>query len=445
MADYNWEMTGPPDEVTIATDPEAVASWNNYVEQATSDYGGGYDTPFAPQVIANPVYEDPTYWNSGNVAYQTGGGETAYAESFLRPEEYVSMGYAAPYTAEEIKAAINPENIRYGFENTPYASVRGASDLSAGEYVVDPNTNKFVLDQNGNPIPVPREKAKDGSFDSFMTTYVIPAMLAAGAIGTGLGAAGLIGEGAALAGSGEAGLLGATGETAAAPSFASTVGNLESAVAGNIGTPLTQASTNTALVPFTEGYALPYGQGYIPSSTVQSIATGVGNVPSVATGAALPAEFTFNAALPEVGSLSGTSIGANASLAPQSILGSGLGSGGEIGTSYLLGASGAPATDVFGRLIKASSVGFGGYPADMPPLTFEDLLGNLFGGIPSFGLGKLGLGSLLGAGKGLGGGGAAAKQMAGGSYVPKGMVDYSGILSLLAPKETKKNRSSLLG
>jgi hypothetical protein len=47
-------------------------------------------------------------------------------------------------------------------------------------------------------------------------------------------------------------------------------------------------------------------------------------------------------------------------------------------------------------------------------------------------------------GKGLGGGGgAAAKGAAGGSFVPKGMVDYSGILNLLAPKTS--TRSSLLG
>lgn len=214
MQDYNWEMTGPPDLVTQLTDPEAVADYNNYVAEVIGEYGGGV-SPNIPQFIDNPVYEDPTYWGSGKTAYQTGGGETAYAESFLRPEEYLSMGYAAPYTREQILAAVNPENIRYGFQNTPYASVFGASDLSGGEYVVDPNTGRFVLDQAGNPIPVPREKPKDGTFDTIMTEYLIPAMLAAGAAGTGLGAAGLIGAGAGgtalggstLAATGEVGLL----------------------------------------------------------------------------------------------------------------------------------------------------------------------------------------------------------------------------------------------
>lgn len=60
------------------------------------------------------------------------------------------------------------------------------------------------------------------------------------------------------------------------------------------------------------------------------------------------------------------------------------------------------------------------------------------------GLGNLG--AMLGAKAlgGLGGGGAAAKPMgASGSYVPKGMVDYAGILNLLAPKTS--TRASLLG
>jgi len=195
MSDYNWEMTGPPDAITIATNPGAVADWNKFVGEATDGQGV---SPNIPQRIDNPVYEDPTYWASGNVAYQTGGGETAYAPSFLRPQEYLSNALAAPYSTQEINAAVNPSNIRYGYNNTPYASVRGASDLSGGEYVVNPQTGKFVLDASGNPIPVPQEPYKQGTFDNIMTSYVIPGMLAAGAIGTGLGAAGLIGEGAAL-------------------------------------------------------------------------------------------------------------------------------------------------------------------------------------------------------------------------------------------------------
>jgi hypothetical protein len=68
--------------------------------------------------------------------------------------------------------------------------------------------------------------------------------------------------------------------------------------------------------------------------------------------------------------------------------------------------------------------------------------------VPSSWFSGLGnLGTLLGAKAlgGLGGGGAAAGRGAagGGSFVPKGMVDYSGILNLLAPKTS--TRTSLLG
>lgn len=65
---------------------------------------------------------------------------------------------------------------------------------------------------------------------------------------------------------------------------------------------------------------------------------------------------------------------------------------------------------------------------------------------PSWYSGFGNLGTMLGAKAlgGLGGGGAAAGRAAGGgSYVPKGMVDYAGILNLLAPKTT--TRTSLLG
>jgi len=113
------ELTTPKAEAAPASVKEyqfAVSqgykgSYTDYqlAQRAAGAAGGG----LPPQAIANPVYEDPTYWGSGNVAYQTGGGETAYAEAFLRPEEYVSMGYAAPYTREQLLAAVNPENIRY--------------------------------------------------------------------------------------------------------------------------------------------------------------------------------------------------------------------------------------------------------------------------------------------------------------------------------------------
>lgn len=205
---------------------------------------------------------------------------------------------------------------------------------------------------------------------------------------------------------------------------------------GEFTIPTTNQLTNASLVNYAPGYADAIG--YVPSSTVESIATGVGNVPGVAIGSSIPAEFGLNAALPA--QALGEGFGMSSALAPQSILGSGLGAGGEIGTSYLLGASGAPATDMFGNLIKASSVGFGGFPAT--GLGLLDLFGNPFG--------KLLGGNLA---KGLLGGGSAARNAAlkqagqSSTYNPRGMVDYSGILGLISPQLANKpsSRSSLLG
>lgn len=206
---------------------------------------------------------------------------------------------------------------------------------------------------------------------------------------------------------------------------------------GEVTIPTTNQLTNASLVNYSPGYA--DALGYVPSSTVESIATGVGNVPGVAIGSSIPAEFGFNAALPGQFAPSG-GFGLSSSLAPQSILGSGLGAGGEIGTSYLLGASGAPATDMFGNLIKASSVGFGGYPA--AGLGLLDLLGNPFGKLLTGNLAK----GILGGGAG-GRAGALQQLAKGGTYNPRGAVDYSGILGLISPQLAQKqtSRTSLLG
>jgi hypothetical protein len=53
--------------------------------------------------------------------------------------------------------------------------------MSGGEYIVDPKTNKFVLDANGNPMHVPIEPYKKGTWTTIMDNYVIPAFLATAA------------------------------------------------------------------------------------------------------------------------------------------------------------------------------------------------------------------------------------------------------------------------
>ena len=549
---YNWEMTGAPDEVTIATNPEAVADYNRYVAEVNAgqaEYGGG----LPPQFIDNPIYEDPTYWNSGKTAYRTGGGETAYAESFLRPEEYLSMGYAAPYTAAQIRAAVNPENIRYGFQNTPYASVFGASDLSGGEYVVDPKTNKFVLDQSGNPIPVPRERADSGGFDKFMET-AIPLALAAGAAGTGLGALGLIGAGAggtalgapALAATGEVGLLSNPLVLAAlkGSGYGALTGGVTSALTG-------QDALKGALIGGATGGILGGGEaalfpgvaeaakGSVAASGLLGAGRGVagGTINTLLGGGDLKKNILYGGVL-------GGALGAGSEYffptAPTSITGregeaprwadqkdvirttgksldfadnikygnvqnmgyagdnytdfrlppavrtgggydvldpnyitnrGGYGTGGYSGTGLnydikqLYGGVGlnpnlnystTGLANTAEALSQASGVdinraefaGRGGLTADQEAaldraLTAADYATptNWFSGLGNLGT-MLGLGA-LGRGAGGGGGGAGRAGAAGGSFVPKGMVDYSGILNLLAPKTS--TRSSLLG
>ena len=96
---------------------------------------------------------------------------------------------------------------------------------------------------------------------------------------------------------------------------------------------------------------------------------------------------------------------------------------------------------------RAEFAGRGGLTADQEAALDRALTAADYATPSSWFSGLGNLGALLGAkglgGLGGGGGGAAAKGAAGGSYVPKGMVDYAGILNLLAPKSS--TRASLLG
>ena len=547
--DYNWEMTGPPDIVTQLTDPGAVISWNEYVGEATEGQGV---SPNIPQRIET-IYDDPEYVNLNKTAYQGGDGQTYYAESFLRPEEYVSMGYAAPYSRAQLLAAVNPDNIRYGFQNTPYAGIFSESGQSAGEYVVDPNTGRFVLDQSGNPIPVPREQAGSGGFDSFMEK-AIPALLFAGAAGTGLGALGLIGAGAStpalgakvLASTGEVGLLsnplvlaalkgsgmgalsggvtsaltgqdalkgaligGATGGILGGGEAALFPGVAEAAKGSVAASGLLNASRGAAggaintllgggdlkknvLYGGVLGGVLGAGSEYFFPTAPTSItgmegdaprwateqetartagksydfglkqkAGDVANMgyagenrtawelnPRVKTGGGynvLEPEYITNRGGYGVGGYSG--IGLNPKI-EQLYGGIGLNPNLNYNTEGLANTAEALSQASGVDINRAEFAGRGGLTADQEAaldraLTAADYATptNWFSGLGNLGT-MLGMGA-LGRGAGGGGGGARVPGAAGGSFVPKGMVDYSGILSLLAPKTS--TRSSLLG
>jgi hypothetical protein len=165
--------------------------------------------------------------------------------------------------------------------------------------------------------------------------------------------------------------------------------------------------------------------GVAAGSTLPSAGMAVGSAPSTVG--------SFSAAMPAQGSVGGAGL-FSAELAPGTILGSGLSGGGEIGASYALGANGLPATSLLGQAIPASSVGFGIIPETVTAAS------------------SLGIKDVIDAariGKGLLGGAEQPAQpnpmQRQQNVMPRGQVDYSGILNLLQARSPQRNPYSLLG
>jgi hypothetical protein len=138
--------------------------------------------------------------------------------------------------------------------------------------------------------------------------------------------------------------------------------------------------------------------------------------------------------------------------APSLATGLGVGAGGVLGAGAL-----SPETIAYIEAMKAGT-GYGLNASQVPNLAqglelaapsgltgIDSLLSSL-GSALKTPLGQLGVRGGLGL---LSGGGqqAAVPQMAGGSgtYAPKGQVDYTPILNLLAPRQIARNTNSLLG
>ena len=155
--DYNFEMTGKPSDQELASNPDVANAWYK----------------FSGTAPAAPITTPPNW---------------------LRPEDYTSNGFAAPYTKEQANATVNPNDIRQGYNGAYYSGLQGSSSYfdptSAGEYLVDPKTNKFLKDQSGNLIPVPQKPNNPNDMGDVMSNYIIPAFIAAGSIPVlgGLGA-----------------------------------------------------------------------------------------------------------------------------------------------------------------------------------------------------------------------------------------------------------------
>jgi hypothetical protein len=118
----------------------------------------------------------------------------------------------------------------------------------------------------------------------------------------------------------------------------------------------------------TSGLTVPTGSAIavdpsIAAGSGADLATAGTTSTGAATGAGLSGTSGLNPALPAAGANAGAGTGLSASLAPNTVLGTGLPGGGEIGVAYQLGASGLPAVDFLGNPIPASSVGLNGSTA----------------------------------------------------------------------------------
>jgi hypothetical protein len=231
------------------------------------------------------------------------------------------------------------------------------------------------------------------------TGYVDPSLFAAEAGAAGAGAAGGTAAGTGLtAGAGASGGLLASGGT---------VGAL-----GGAGSAAGIAGTQAAA-----------GLGIAGGSAL----AGTG----AAIGAGLSGVGGLSPALPAAGGVGGAGA-MSAQLAPGTILGTGLPGGGAIGSSYMLGAGGLPATNALGQLVPASSVSFGGQAVPSIGLSAKDAL-------DAARLGK----NLLEQSATTP---AQATAQLRGTTVPRGGVDYSGLLNLLSPRMAqRRNLNSLLG
>jgi hypothetical protein len=147
-----------------------------------------------------------------------------------------------------------------------------------------------------------------------------------------------------------------------------TVGSLNASLpaAGSVGG--AGGSTGILTGGTTSGLTVPTGSAIavdpsIAAGSGADLATAGTTTTGSATGAGLSGTSGLNPALPAAGANAGAGTGLSASLAPNTVLGTGLPGGGEIGVAYQAGANGLPATDFLGNPIPASSVGLNGSTA----------------------------------------------------------------------------------
>ena len=143
----------------------------------------------------------------------------------------------------------------------------------------------------------------------------------------------------------------------------STIDSLGTGLTGGTG-----GSTGILTGGSTSGLTIPTGSAIavdpsIAASTGADLSAAGTTSTGAATGAGLSGVNGLNPALPAAGANAGAGTGLSAALAPNTVLGTGLAGGGDIGVAYQLGANGLPATDWLGNPIQASSIGLNGSTA----------------------------------------------------------------------------------
>lgn len=232
--DIGWVEDTPPAPASYEEQVAMARSWGVPENQIASIVGTPQSVAANNAAQAQAIYEQtgsapswatPVYNSSSNNAdaLSVGGNQAgigsfeqdqinalnknqitfnAAPPSWLNPADYVANNFAAPYTQEQITGQVDPSWIRQ-MNGQTYASVKGPSDLSGGEYLIDPRTGKFVLDASGNPVGVTYPKSNN--FDDWVTTPLgglvmtfgvplaaaggVAALEGLGAIGAGAGAA----------------------------------------------------------------------------------------------------------------------------------------------------------------------------------------------------------------------------------------------------------------
>jgi hypothetical protein len=285
----------------------------------------------------------------------------------------------------------------------------------------------------------------------------IAAPYALGALGSGAAAGGAAAGGAAAGGAAAGAGLSAA-ELLAIGGFAPTVGSGASfivpgalaagggaAAAGGLEAYMAAAGLNPGT--FTgASFALPGALSVAPE-VASALNTANFTLPTI-PGAApyTPSAFgTLTPPLTGSGAVAGgmstaiPGVGLTGALPSGVLVGNGT-LGTTMGATYMAAGPGQFAVDAMGNAIPASSVGIDGFA---PASGISNALSSL-GNVLNSPLGRLGV---MGGLSALSGGGQQQQpvpQMAGGgTYAPKGQVDYRPIIDLLAPRQI--SRTSLLG